>query len=109
RPHIGQNVAQLLPGNSNRRNELLGVAWQPFTGQANEGFLVVIEQQAILSTVDAKLVQSRPHLRREGEIRCDTFLFTKDNSQLINNFGFAESLLRGTCEPICKYLKRLAC
>ena len=59
-------------------------------------------------TVDTKLTQRRPHLRREGKIGCAALLFTDDHPQLIDDLAFVHPLEERADEAVGNHLRRIA-
>src|SRR5215831_4518954 len=66
-PHVTPCIRQVLPREDDRWKEPLDVTLERYTPQLDHGLLLFVEKQAILRTKDPKLLQKRPHPRRERE------------------------------------------
>src|SRR6267143_7284204 len=91
-----------------RRNELLGVALESSAAQLDQDFMILVEDQAVLRTVDSQFVNQRPHLCRESEIGGHSPLFTDDDPNFIHDFAFAYLLETRAHKPIRDHIGRIA-
>src|SRR5439155_25211190 len=84
------------------------VAIKSVPAQLNKCLLILVDHNAILVDIDAKLMKRWPHLRRKREIGCGALFITEGDPQLIDDFGFTSALEKRTYESIRHDLRRLA-
>ena len=70
--------------------------------------MILIEQESVRRAVQAELVLLWAHLRRKREIGSGSLVLGDNDSQLVDDFGFADSPEERTCKGIRDYLRRLA-
>src|SRR6516164_7098922 len=81
----------MLRGQLHGRNELVGEALVFATSKLQEDVVIIIENEAIFGTVDAKFMNRRFHLRRKRKIRSRVLLVRNYNAKLIDNVGFTNA------------------
>src|SRR6266446_2211015 len=108
-PAICDRASEILLGSSHRRDEVFEVALKSGPPKLNQGFMILIKDKTVCRTVNPKLMERWTHLRRESEIGCGAPFFTDDDSQLIDDFGFAHTSEKWTHKPMSDYVGRVAC
>ena len=70
---------------------MVGVALEFRAAKLEQGFVILVKNQAVLRPVDAKLMDRRAHLGGEGEIGSSSLLLADDNAKLVYNLGFSDA------------------
>src|SRR6266478_3882454 len=90
-----------------RGDEYIGVALELLAAKPDQDFMVLVKNQAVLRTVDAKLVDRRPQLGRKSEVsRCSLFL-ADDDSQFIHDLAFVYLLQDRADKPVRDHVRRI--
>src|SRR6266851_8181112 len=85
-------------------NKLLQIALIRHPLDPDHRLLIVIHDQAILRSIQPKLMQSGPHLRRKGEVSCRC-VGVYDHSQFINKLCLSNAFQKRARETICEDFK----
>src|SRR6267378_6938587 len=104
---IRDDVFQVLRCEHYRGNELLRVALEPGAAKPDECLLILVKNEAVLRTVDTKLVKRGTHLRRKGEVRGVLVVVGDNHPQLVDNVGFAHAFQEGTDDAMRDYSGRV--
>src|SRR6266513_975988 len=88
RPGVSRDVAQMLPGENHRGDDLLAVALEPLTSQLDHRVLIMIKDETVLRAIDTKPMDRGSHLRGEGEIGSRTFRIANDDPEFVDDVAF---------------------
>src|SRR6516225_7378703 len=89
-PETCGQVPKILASKYRGRDKSLCMARETGATELDQGLLIMIQHQAVLSSVDPQLMKRRPHLRREREISRDALLVANDYPQFVNDFALAQ-------------------
>src|SRR5205814_9981567 len=100
RSGIRDQIPDLLPRNRDRWDEFLAVTLASGAGHFDQRLVILIEDQTVFRTVDAKLMQRGMHLRRKREIGGRALIVGDDDAKLVDDFAFTQALELRADEPV---------
>src|SRR5437867_11962523 len=90
------------------RDEFLAVTLEAAATDLDERVLIVIQDQSVRRSEDPEMMERRPHLRREREIRGRSLPVVDDHAELVDDVALAGPLEQRADESVSDHGRRVA-